>query len=131
VDNDGQEETLKAEYNLETNAKDGYRGQKPFKLSEVVQPRGTISDENSSNPEVSEKNVEDSQEEPSVFDETAPGTSTSQELGNSPINIFLMPVANDSMDGSGTDDEFFEDSRDTKKSSERLKLETIPFLTRS
>jgi hypothetical protein len=131
VDNDGEEEALKVEYKSETNKKDGYKGQTPLKLSEVIQPRGTISEEISSNPEVSEKNVEYSQEEPRVFDETAPGTSSSQELGNSPIDIFLMPVANVSMDGSGIDDEFFEDSRDTKKSSEQLNLETIPFLTRS
>jgi hypothetical protein len=131
VDNDGEEETLKVEYKPETNRKDGYKGQTELKFSEVIQPRGTISDENSSTPEVSEKNAEDSQEQWSVFDEAAPGASSSQELENTPIDIFLLPVANVSMDGSGIDDEFFEDSRDTKKSSEQLNLEIIPFLTRS
>jgi hypothetical protein len=131
VDNDGEEEPLKAEYESETNKKEGYKGQTPMKISEVIQPRETISEENSSTPEVSKKNVEDSQEQSNVFDETASGTSSSQELENTPIDIFLMPVANVSMDGSGIDDDFFEDSRDTKNSSEQLNLEIIPFLTRS
>jgi hypothetical protein len=116
VDNDEEEETL--EYKSETNKKDGYKGQTPFKISEVIEPRGTTFDENSSKPEVAEENVHDSQEDPHLFDETAAGTSISQELENSPIDIFLMPVANVSMDASGIVDEFFEDSRGTKRSSE-------------
>lgn len=131
MDNDGEEETLKVEYESEPNKEDGYKGQTPLKISEVVQPRGTISDENNFTPEVSKKNVEDSQEQPNVFDETAPGADNSQELENTPIDIFLMPVANVSTHGSGIDDEFFEDSRDTKRSSEQLNLDIIPFFRRS
>jgi hypothetical protein len=118
VDNDEEEETLEVEYKSEKNKMDGYKGQTPLKISEVIQPRGTISNENNSTPEVADKNAEDSQEQRSVLDETAPGTYSSQELENSPIDIFLMPVANFSMDASGADDEFFEDSRDTMKSRE-------------
>ncbi|XP_023702241.1 uncharacterized protein LOC111861696 isoform X2 [Cryptotermes secundus] len=131
VDNDGEEETLKVEYESEPNKEDGYKGQTPLKISEVVQPRGTISDENNFTPEVSKENVEDSQEQPNVFDETAPSADNSQELENTPIDIFLMPVANVSTRGSGIDDEFFEDSRDTKRSSEQLNLDIIPFFRRS
>jgi hypothetical protein len=126
-----QQETLKVEDNSEANKKSGYKGQSPLKLSEVIEPRGTSSDENSSTQQVSRENVEESQEQSSVFDWTARGTQSSEQLGNSPpIDIFLMPVANLSMDVS-SDDQFFEDSRDTDKGIEQLNLETIPFLTRS
>jgi hypothetical protein len=131
VDNDEEDETLKVQRKSETNKKDGYKGQTPLKLSELIQPRETISDENSSTHVVSEGDAEEFQEQPSVFDETAPATGSSQHLENSPFDIFLIPVANVSMVGSGIDEEFSEDVRDTKKSSEQLNLQTIPFLTRS
>jgi hypothetical protein len=130
VDNDEQE-TLKVEDKPQANKKDGYKGQTPFTISEVIEPRGTISYENSSAQQVSRENEEEWQEQRSVSDETARGTQSSEQMGNLPlpIDILLMPVANISMDAS-SDDEFFEDSRGTK-GSEQLNLEAIPFLTRS
>jgi hypothetical protein len=114
VDNDEQE-ALKVEDESEVNKKDGYKGKTPLKISEVIEPRETISDENSSTHEVSRDNVEESQEQ-SVSDGTARGTSSFPQLGNlpSPIDIFLMPVANVSMDDS-SDDELFEDGRVTRR----------------
>jgi hypothetical protein len=152
VDNDEEEEALKVEYKSETNKKDNYNEQIPWRLPEVIhkqdsnkviQAGGVISVERNSGSEVLDQEVAHSQEGLTAF-ETAPGTGSSQPLRNhgtekypyTPLDILLVPGSNTSVDVSGIDYEFSEDSnnensRDTKIGSEQPSTDTTPFLKTS
>jgi hypothetical protein len=150
--NNDEGKAIKVEYESETNKGDDYKQQTPWKLAKVIhkqdsinviQPRGVISGESSSVPEVLEEEVAHSQDGSTVF-EIAPGAGSSKPLRNygvqkdpyTPLDVHLVPVTNASMDVSGIDYEFSEDSSDEnnqerKGGSEKPSLETTQFIVRS